>query len=238
MVIARVQANSGGQNTAQSTATGTLTTPATAGNLIVGFLGSDAYATSGAPSGWTESTGCRQQTFLGSYLWWKVAAGGETGFSKALSPNGTYAWCVAEYSGVAASPYDISAGQLAQSSANTYTTNAITPTSGDRLILAEVGGSHGTVAFTDLTTWLNSFAQVAVGLADISGAHDVIGFGELFVTANGSTAYSSGATYTPGSAESRTGISIAFKAAAAAGGSTPVPPLVMPSQAAVLSSSW
>jgi hypothetical protein len=225
VAIALVQSASGGQNTASTTASMTLTTPATAGNLLIGFLGSDAYATAGAPTGWTESTGCRQETFIGSYLWWKVASGGETGLSKALSPNGTYAWAIAEYSGTAAAPFDISAGQLAQSSAVSYTTASITPTAGDRLLIAEIGGSHGTTAFTDLTTWVNSFTRVAVGTSAISTAHDIIGFGSLLVTAGGgATAYSSGATYTGATPESRTGIIAAFKAASSGvAASAPVP---------------
>jgi hypothetical protein len=212
VAITLVQSNSGGQNTATSTATASLTTPATAGNLLVAFVGSDAYATAGAPSGWTESTGCRQQTFLGSYVWWKVAAGGETGVTKALSPNGTYAWAIGEWSGTDPAPFDISAGQLAQSSAANYTTPSLTPTTGDRLLIAAMGGSHGTTTFTDLTTWVNSFTRIVVGISTIGGAHDIQGFGTITVTANGSTAYSSGATYAPSSPESRTGIILAFKA--------------------------
>jgi hypothetical protein len=224
VAIALVQSNSGGQNTAVATASMTLTTPATAGNLLIGFLGSDAYATAGAPTGWTESTGCRQHTFLGAYLWWMVAAGGETGLSKALAGSATYAWAIAEYSGVAASPYDISAGQFAQSSAASYTTPTVTPTAGDRLLIAEIGGSHGTTTWQDLTTWVNSFTRVAVGTSAITNAHDIIGFGSLLVTAGGATAYSSGATYVPTSPESRTGIAIAFKAASSGvAASAPVP---------------
>jgi hypothetical protein len=152
-----------------------------------------------------------------------VAAGGETGLSKALAGSATYAWAIAEYSGVAASPYDISAGQFAQSSAASYTTPTVTPTAGDRLLIAEIGGSHGTTTFTDLTPWTNSFSRVAVGTSAISTAHEIIGFGSQLVTADGATAYSSGATYTGATPESRTGIAIAFKAASGVAASAPVP---------------
>jgi hypothetical protein len=224
MAIALVQSNSGGQNTAVATATMTLTTPAVAGNLLIGFLGTDAPATAGGPAGWTESTGGRQETWIRSYVWWKVAAGGETGLSKALTASGTYAWAIAEYSGTDPSPYDVSAGQFAQSSGATYTTSPITPTAGDRLLIAEIGGSHGTTTWQDLTTWVNGFTRVAVGTSAIAGVHDIIGFGSQLVTASGATVYSSGATYVPASAESRTAIAIAFKAAASGvAASAPVP---------------
>lgn len=225
MVFSLVQTNHGGSNTQIGTATATFAA-ASAGNLLIMHLASDAYATAGAPSGCTESAGCRQETFLGHYVWWKVATGGETSIAKALSPNGTHCWVVEEWTGNTASPYDISAGQKAQSSAINYTTPAVTPTTGDRLLVGSIGGSHGTAAFTGLSTWLNSFATDpthGTALADITGAHDVIGSGSLLVTANGSTTYSSGATYTPSSAESRTGILIAFKTSAGAATSAPPP---------------
>ena len=70
-----VQVNSAAQNTGLATVTASLTSPATAGNQIVLIVGSDDYAAT-PPTGFTQHTGCGQETFLGHYLWRKTASGG------------------------------------------------------------------------------------------------------------------------------------------------------------------
>jgi hypothetical protein len=191
---------------------------AAAGNLLVCIVGGDDYVAT-PPTGYTQSTGCGQQTYLGHYLWWKVAAGGETGLTYVLGSAATSCWIAAEISGLDASPYDISNGQLDQSSGSTYTTPTITPTSGDRYLIASIGGTSDAGSMT-LGTWLNSFTE----RQDISntlgsGVRDVVGYADLSVTANGSTGYSSGATYSGQTSQARTGIIIAFKVGS--GGWTP-----------------
>lgn len=225
MAVSVVQLNSAGQNTAVSTATMTLGGACTAGNTIMAVLASDAYATTGAPTGFTESTGCRQHTFLGLYFWWKVAAGGETGLTKALSGAGTHAWAIAEIAGLdPASPFDISNGQSVASSAANYTTPAITPTAGDRFIVATAAGSHGSSTFTDMDTWINSFTEFMQAISTATGAHELVASASLSVTASGSTAYSSGSTYQPVSPESRASTIAAFKVAGGAPpAASPVP---------------
>lgn len=220
MAISRVQSNSGAQNSGLATVTATWASPATAGNLLVLIVGSDDYAAS-PPSGWTQSTGCKQETFLGHYVWWKVAAGGETSVNYTIGSAATSAWITAEYLGVHSSPYDTSNGQLAASSANTYTTAAVTPGSGDRLLIASMGGSLGAAGLTTTSAWLNSFTAVRDSATVLgSGTRDLVGYAERIVTADGATGYSSGCTYNI-SAESRTGILIAMKAAPAAAPGVP-----------------
>lgn len=214
-----VQSNTGAQNTGLATVSATWTTAATAGNLLLLIVAADDYAAT-PPTGWTQSTGCKQETFLGHYVWWKVAAGGETSVSYTIGSATTSCWITAEYSGLSASPYDISNGQFAQSSGTSYTTPTITPTAGDRLIIASIGASLNS-AFSGVDTWLNSFVErqdIFTTLA--SGTRDEAGMAELSVTANGTTGYSSGATYSGGvTAQARTGIIIAFKVAAGGGSS-------------------
>jgi hypothetical protein len=217
---------------------------ASAGNLLLLTVAADDYrTTSGAgrpeSTGWTLPTGGAQETFLGHYLWYKAAAGGETSVQYTIGTAAPSCWCFAEYSGMDSSPYDISAGQLAQSTLQTYTTPAITPTAGERLLVATIGGSAGGAwPSLDRTTWLNSFVEVAdIGTTLASGTRDIQGMADFAVTANGSTAYSSGATY-PAVAQSRTGIVIAFKVAS--GGATPLAarPLVVPNVAVHQASNY
>jgi hypothetical protein len=210
------------------TATGTsalaTTTPAftaggtaTANNLILGIVASDDYR-SAVPSGFTESTGMRQETFLGAYLWWKVAAGGETGLSYTIGSASPSAWGIAEISGLTATPYDISAGQFAASSGGTYTTPAITPTAGDRFLVGLIGGSISVADPAGVDTWLNSFVEFLQSFTSLgSGTRDIAAAASVELTADGVTAYSTGASFNAGlqSMQARVGMTIAFKVASA-----------------------
>lgn len=209
---------------AQNTALATVTVPhsaATANNLLLLVVGADDYRTTAGgsrpeSSGYTLSTGCGQETFLGHYVWWKVAAGGETSVQYTIGSAATSCWEFYEVSGLTTSPYDISNGQLAGSAGNTYTTPAITPSAGDRYLFASMGGSLSAANPTGMGTWLNSFTELNDTFNTLgSGTRDVIGAADLSVTANGSTSYSTGATYDATSPQTRTGIILAFKVAAA-----------------------
>lgn len=220
MAVTVVQNLEAAQNTGLATVT-VSHSAATAGNLLVLIAGADDYRTTvgaGRPesSSYTLSTGCAQETFLGHYVWWKVAAGGETSVQYTIGSASTSCWEWYEFSGLTSSPFDISNGQLAGSAGNTYTTPAITPTAGDRYLLASMGGSLSAANPTGMGTWLNSFTELNDTANTLgSGTRDVIGAAALSVTANGSTAYSSGATYDATSPQTRTGIILAFKVAAA-----------------------
>lgn len=229
MAASLVQTLDAAQNTGLATVTANFSA-ATAGNLLVLTVAADDYRTtsgSGRPesTGWSLPTGGAQETFLGHYLWYKSAAGGETSVQYTIGSASPSCWCFAEWSGMDSTPYDTSTGALAQSSGDTYTTPNLTPSSGERLLIATLGASSGGAWTTlDMTTWLNSFTEVAdIGTTLGSGTRDIQGMASLAVTANGSTAYSSGATY-PNVAQSRTAIIASFKVAAA-GGATSPPPL-------------
>lgn len=203
-----------------ATVTASFSSTPTNGNLIVLCFAADDY--NGTPnSGWTQSTGMEQQTYHGSYLWWRVASGGSNSFQYTIGSATNSSWVLLEVSGLDAAPYDVSSGQFAQSSSSTYTTPSITPTAGDRLLIASMGGSQASADMSaDLNTWLNSFTHIrSSGPASASGTRDVVGVASLAVTANGSTSYSTGATY-PASpqVQSRSGLIIAFKVASGGGG--------------------
>jgi hypothetical protein len=198
-----------------------LLSAATANNLIVVVVGADDYRTA-VPTGFTESTGCRQETFMGCYLWWKVAAGGETTLaSYTIGSASPSTWIAFEVSGLTTSPYDISAGQLVASSGTSYTTPAIAPTAGGRYLIGVIGGSlNNTLSGVD--TWLDSFVEWSdSSTANGSGTRDTVGAADRSVTGDGSTTFSTGATYSGSvSVQSRVGIIIAFKESAGGGPSS------------------
>jgi hypothetical protein len=221
-----VQINSGANNAPGSaTQSATLAGAATANNQILLVVGADDYANT-PPTDFTQHTGCEQETFLGHYLWRSTAAGGETSINYTLGTASPSAWIIAEVSGLdSATPYDTSNGQFAQSSATSYTTPTITPTAGDRLLVATIGGSLNSAFTSGMGSWLNSFTEQAdVWTVLGSGTRDSIGLAILSVTANGSTGYSSGATWDGAtSPQARTGMIMALRVAGAAA-ATSAPP--------------
>lgn len=201
-----------------ATVTASFPSTPTNGNLIVLCFAADDY--NGTPNtGWTQSTGMEQQTFHGGYIWWKVASGGSNSFQYTIGSATNSSWVLLEVSGLDAAPYDISAGQCTNSSAGSYTTPSITPTSGDRFIVAALGSSNSSGDMSaDLTTWLNSFTHIrSSGPVSASGTRDSIGVASRDVTANGSTSYSTGASF-PFTKTSHSGMIIAFKVASGGGG--------------------
>lgn len=202
-----------------ATVTASFPSTPTNGNLIVLCFASDDY--NGTPNtGWTQSTGMEQQTYHGSYLWWRVASGGSNSFQYTIGSAANSSWVLLEISGIEASPYDVSNGQFRQSSGQSYTTPAITPSAGDRFLVASMGASlsGGADMSGDLGSWLNSFTHIrSSGPSTYSGTADSVGVATLAVTANGSTSYSTGAT-TPFTGQTQSGLIIAFKVASGGGG--------------------
>jgi hypothetical protein len=163
-----------------------------------------------------------QQTYHGGYIWWRISAG-ETSYSYVIGSATNSAWVLAEFSGCDASPYDTSNGQFQSSFANSYTTPAITPTTGNRLLCALIAGSRAASQAADtVTAWTNSFT----GTNDIGsgggGTNDLVGFAYRLVTGNGSTTFSTGGTYSTGQ-QAASGLIISFKEAAGGGSSTSRP---------------
>lgn len=201
-----------------ATVTASFPSTPTNGNLIVLRFAADDY--NGTPNtGWTQSTGMEQQTYHGGYLWWKIASGGSNSFQYTIGSATNSSWTLEEWSGLEASPYDTSNGQSAVSSSGSYTTPSITPSAGDRLLLAALGSSNSSGDMSaDLTGWTNSFTgSICSGPVSASGTRDNIGGAYRTVTANGSTSYSTGASF-PFTKQSHSGMIIAFKVASGGGG--------------------
>lgn len=194
---------------------------ATAGRLLVLSVGADDY-NSGNPSGWTLSTGMEQQAFLGAYIWWKIAAGGETSVTYTIGSATGSAWTVMEFDNVDPTPYDTSNGQFANSNAATYTTPTITPSTGRRLLVAQICGARSPIGtLSDINTWINSFTEAQQSIQTFSATADIISTAWRVVDGDGATGFSTGATYVGSQPDSRTGQIIAFKVAAGGGGPLP-----------------
>jgi hypothetical protein len=218
MAIAFVKSASG--NTAGTTSiTAAFGSATTTGNLVVLSVACWSGLTAAVPAGWTVSTGMSWSDYHGAFLWWRFSAG-ETSYAFTLDDPNLVAWTLHEFSGVHATPYDISTGTITHSgSGSNYTTPSITPTSGNRLLIATIGGQHPTENFTaGMSGWTNSFTAGATkGLTGAGGSDGVItGTGYRIVAANGSTGYATNASYFPAFPQSQSGLIISLKEAAVA----------------------
>lgn len=210
--------NSATGTSAVATTTATFGFTATANRLLVLIVGSDDYKT-GNPSGYTLSTGCSQQTYLGHYVWWKIAAGSETSVQYTIGSASPSAWIVLEFDNIeTSSSLDVSNGQNTTGGASNYTTPAVTPSTGRRFAIASMGASN-TTNWTGIATWLNSYTEVAESFNNSGGTKDIVAAATLALDGDGATTTSSGATYSP-SLQAKTGIILVFKVAAAGGGTT------------------
>lgn len=212
----RTNGNSGTASTSSVNASFGFT--ATSGRLLVLTVGSDDYR-SGNPSGWTLSSEMEQQAFLGHTLWWKISDGSETSVTYVIGSATGSAWTIDEFDNVDPTPYDASEGQFTNTGGLTYTTPTITPSTGRRLLLASVGASRSPLStMTDTNTWLNSFTEINQSSHALSATGDLIGIAMRVVDGDGSTGFSSGATYSATS-EARTALIISFKVASDGPGS-------------------
>jgi hypothetical protein len=219
MAYAKVQTaiNAYGTDLSDSTQTVTLGATATAGNLLVAVmrLASDETTVVNDPSGFTlarsfthSDVGLNARIFV----WWKIAAGSETGvtFTTGSNTSQNVELAVGEFSGNAASsPFDTYAENLATGGTSTHASGNLlaTTSTADALLVAVAQVDGGARSFTKDAAYLD---WDAAG----SGFQGAISYRIITVATNtGATFTSSGAT------DAVVGV-VAFKGAAGGGGRT------------------
>jgi hypothetical protein len=184
--------------------------------LILSFA-SDDY--NGSPdTGWTESTGMEQQTFHGGYKWWRVAVDATNSFTYTIGSATESAWVIEEWSGLSATPYDISAGQFQQSfgslrDADAHTDDGRPAAARDASARPWDRRSPGHPGRLD--EQLHG-RQRDRGRSRTPGRTSRSATAYRAVTGDGVTGFSTGATWTPQSAQSATAMIAAFNVAGTA----------------------
>lgn len=172
MGFARVQNAAGGADGTSLTVT--LPSAPTAGNLLIAVGNADALITIGG-SGWNAGPSVIDGN--GAYLWWKIAGASEPAsvvFTPSVSDYITAG--LLEYSGNAASPFDVSGSSTHSGSATNTTTAASMTTTTDHDLGIAVGLLHQnrgspTVA-PDTPVWSGSAAWVSAQSAGaVSGSN-------------------------------------------------------------------
>jgi hypothetical protein len=223
--MALVQQNGGTTNGSASIVT-SLGSATTAGNTILIFANGAGTITT--PSGFTSRS--PQVNTQGLYLFEKLVASGNSSDTPTLTMSGAFnaTWQIVEYSGITA--FDVSSGNNSGYVGETsVTTPTLTPTSGERLLVAFVGllnrTNTGTFAAGDPQSWTNSFtgerSDSIVGQAGTGRGSMVGGWADRSgVTGNGTTSYSTNASYTASDTAAPATIIASYKVTAGGGGAT------------------
>jgi hypothetical protein len=207
-----VQQNSGLFN--GTSAVITLPSATSASNLLVISIGADV--TMQTLSGWTLRTS--QVNDMGHYMWTKQGDGASSWtFTADASLPGV--WYVEE---IENGTYLTATGQNNVSSQTTYGTTTLTPTAGERRMLASIGSLHNSSTRT-LSGWTNSYVEQSDQCSNVP-ARPLQGTAALEVTANGSTGYSTTATYSVTNT-SKSALHGAF--GTPSGGTPAVPPILV-----------
>lgn len=213
MAISIVQSNSGSTGTGSATTIpATLSSGTTAGNVLVLAMAADRYFPS-PPTGWTLNANSKNETFLGQYVYTKTATAGETSWNITHAQLTSVSWVVLEVTGVDAAAFDVAAAQFAQSSGNSYTTANLTPTAGERILVAALSGSSSATSLPGVSGWTNSFTENAESwTTKVSGDNNNVGIATRVVVADGSTAYSTSTNWDGGATpQARAAVLLALK---------------------------
>lgn len=235
--------NSATGTSAVATTTATFGFTATANRLLVLVIAADDYK-SGNPTGYTAPANTAvggtgnvggTSAFLGHYLWYKVAAGGETSVQYTIGSASPSCWAVLEFDNIdSASPYDNNPTATYQQASNaSYTSPAATPSTGRRFVVATIAGSDGNRTLTGVGSWTNSYVEQADTRTVLgAGTQDEFGVATLAMDGDGSTTTSTTATYEPGASQSSASIVVVFNVATG-GGPVTSGPLLTPGMVSV-----
>lgn len=209
-----VRSNSGTANANNFTVS--LGQASTVGNrIVVCVVGNNVIPT---PSGWTSRQ--PQVVTMGHYIFDRAADGASSWPFVVGSPQtvGLETWVAFEIAGGA---YDIAAGSNSGGGSG-ITTPTITPTAGNRHIIASVGVVDSSSAKT-FSGWSGGFVE-QFDLSVAGGDNPSQGVALLSTTANGATGYATTVAESPAGTFARSGIIAAYSWSAAADTTPPTVP--------------
>jgi hypothetical protein len=166
-------------------------TAPTAGNLIVLAIAAGAYNYN-PDAGWFQAVENRENT--GSYLWWRISDGSNS-FTFTTNPTAYVSWVMAEFEG--GDQIDATTVLEGLGGGATATTASVVPSTGERLVIAALGGNQNTDLSGDVTSWTNGFTHVrTAGHGPTSSTQNtIVGMAYKIVTGDDTTGVSTGGTY-------------------------------------------
>jgi hypothetical protein len=179
----------------------TLSTPATAGHLLVACANSDATLTT--PSGFTLAASAINAQ--GGYLWYKIASGGEATVTTTPSVSDVVAMAVVEYGGVVGvSPLDVTVTNTVSSGGPTTGSPGTTAATAQAVeLLVAMVGPHSFAAASPPSSpaWSNSFTDRAGGATAFATASQNAALFVADLTTSATGTYTTTATWTNASSD-------------------------------------
>jgi hypothetical protein len=205
--VAVLNRNSGTFNTATSfTVTRSTGSFGTGTVIVVAVFGNTVVNTPGSMTQRTTSV-----VDLGLYSYDKTGAGeASIGFTNSAGCGIWFCWELS-----ASSTWLTGSANQGGTGATSHTTATITPTAGDRHLLAAVGGVHGLGTARTVTSFTGGFTEwvdTQVPAQDFPFAAGA----DVDVTADGVTGYATTATFSGTTSAAHGGIILAYNAAATA----------------------
>lgn len=166
----------------------TVSLPAAAASSSCVVLIIAASGTITTPAGWSLRTS--QVNWMGHYLF-TVTGTTASSWSVSAASGTVGTWWIAE---LANTTYDTSASSNDTGGAIMYTTPALVPTAGKRMMLTSVAGINPTGDGRSISSWTNSFTEIA-DLVYPTGDKPMQGVATRTVTTDGVASYGTTATY-------------------------------------------
>lgn len=147
------------------------------------------------PAGWALRES--QVNYMGHYLFTLQDSSGVSTWDFTPNPSalGACTWYLVE---IGHGEYDVGASIHNTSSAFSYETPELTPTTGRRILLASIGSIRSGGSERTIANWTNDFVEVADVCIDHNDA-PMQGVTILEVDSDGATSYSTAGTYSAGS---------------------------------------
>jgi hypothetical protein len=168
----------------------TLSTPASAGNLLVVICGANASSTITGPSGFSAAINQSGSTSQG--IFYKIAAGNEQSLSCGFTNSPTTAVQAYEFSGIHGSPSTLEATSSSSGTTSPYSVPAVTTVhANDLLIVGYVNNIAGKTAIS-LSAPFQERSSVAVTSGPQSNRAAFVGGSQVVSTAGNYAAAASG----------------------------------------------
>lgn len=131
------------------------------GDLLVGLVNGDPGQTQTGPAGWTQITGSPQSVGGGlkGSVWYKIASSEGASWTWTSSGGNYYVGCVGRWTGLQASPLDVSNGAV-NANTTTVVAPAVTTTVTDDLVTRLVTTSNATTC-----TFASGTSRISIGSA-------------------------------------------------------------------------
>jgi hypothetical protein len=120
-------------------------------------------------------------------MWWKISTGAETSVQYSIGSATVSAHAVTAATNIDPTPVDTSSSQQNATTAGSYATPSVTPSSGRMLAVGSVAGARGSWAGQSMGSWTNSYTEIHDVVTGGVAYNDILGVAYLVLNGGVST---------------------------------------------------